>query len=214
MGLARRVRAARRLGRRRGAEAGALRLLVTLLPAERQRVFAVTLAAGVACGAVAVAFHLTIRLLGSLLIDRAFAAPGPLQIALVLLVPTLGGLAAGILLEYLVPEARGSGIPQVKEALAVAFALEGALLFPAAFSMLQDREFELVLLDYTLPGTSGPKVLEAMRALRPELPIYFISGRTGTESGLHFAIGFGPTGWIRKPFDLEEIYREIARSVP
>ncbi|HEY2407480.1 MAG TPA: chloride channel protein, partial [Polyangiaceae bacterium] len=38
-----------------------------------------------------------------------------------ILVPTLGGLACGALLQYVVPNARGSGIPQVK----VAFALNG-----------------------------------------------------------------------------------------
>ena len=36
-----------------------------------------------------------------------------------LAVPTAGGLAAGLLLHYLVPNARGSGIPQVKIAYAM-----------------------------------------------------------------------------------------------
>src|SRR5262245_17519006 len=102
MRLMRRVRAAWRLRNRRGAEAGPLRLLVTLLPFERQRVLALTVVAGVVCGAAAVAFHLTIKLFESLLIDRAFAAPGAWQIALCLLVPTAGGLVCGALLHFVV----------------------------------------------------------------------------------------------------------------
>jgi CIC family chloride channel protein len=119
MTLLRRVRAAWRLGRRRGAAVGALRLLVLFLPSERRRVLALTIVAGVVCGAVAVAFHLTIRLAESLMIDRALAAPGAWRIALCLLTPAAGGLACGILLHYVVPDARGSGIPQVKEAYAL-----------------------------------------------------------------------------------------------
>lgn len=119
MRLIRRVRAAWRLGGRRGAEAGALRVLVSLLPSERQRVFALTIVAGVVCGAVAVAFHLAIRLAERFLIDRSFSAPGTWQVILVIATPTLGGLVCGLLLHYVFPGARGSGIPQVKAAYAV-----------------------------------------------------------------------------------------------
>ncbi len=107
--------------RRRGRGSGApyLRLLLFLLPAERQRVFALTLVAGVACGLAAVAFHLLIRLMEHLLIDRAMAAPWPWWIYLTAALPAIGGLVCGALLHYVVPDARGSGIPQVKVAYAV-----------------------------------------------------------------------------------------------
>jgi hypothetical protein len=94
------------------------RALVRALPSEAQRLFALTLLVGVVCGVVAVAFHLAIHLGEHLLIDRAFAAPGPLSDVLVVLVPTVGGLAVGACLTYIVPGARGSGIPQVKQAFA------------------------------------------------------------------------------------------------
>ncbi|MEX2548709.1 MAG: chloride channel protein [Nitriliruptoraceae bacterium] len=44
------------------------------------------------------------------------AAPGPL---LVVLVPTLGGLLVGLLVTYAVPEARGGGVTQVMESIAL-----------------------------------------------------------------------------------------------
>lgn len=94
------------------------RALLRALPSEAQRLFALTLLVGVVCGVVAVAFHLAIHLGEHLLIDRAFAAPGPLADVLVVLVPTVGGLAVGACLTYIVPGARGSGIPQVKQAFA------------------------------------------------------------------------------------------------
>jgi CIC family chloride channel protein len=87
-------------------------------PTERQRLFALTIAIGGICGLAAVAFHLLINLVSHLAIDRALAAPGYSWIAWTLLVPVLGGLLSGVLLEYVVPNARGSGIPQVKAAYA------------------------------------------------------------------------------------------------
>ena len=97
----------------------ALRLFVRLAPNERQRVFALTVIVGVLCGLAAVAFHLAIRFMETNLVGRAAAAPGRSWMVWLVLTPTLGGLAGGALLQYVVPEARGSGIPQVKVAYAV-----------------------------------------------------------------------------------------------
>ncbi|MDP3570618.1 MAG: chloride channel protein [Archangium sp.] len=96
-------------------------LLRKHLPAESQHLFALTIAVGVVCGFVAVAFHLGIQAAESFLIERALTAPGGSWMAWTIVTPTLGGLLAGVLLTYVVPGARGSGIPQVKKA----FALEG-----------------------------------------------------------------------------------------
>ncbi|MDQ3907728.1 MAG: chloride channel protein [Acidobacteriota bacterium] len=100
-------------------QARALHLLLRLAPNERQRVFALTILVGALCGLAAVAFHLAIRLAESLMIDRAMGARGHAWIAWSIVTPTLGGLAGGALLRYVVPNARGSGIPQVKTAYAV-----------------------------------------------------------------------------------------------
>jgi CIC family chloride channel protein len=66
----------------------------------------------------AVAFHLGIAFLENKLIESALRAPGRSWIAWTILTPVLGGLACGALLEFVVPNARGSGIPQVKAAFA------------------------------------------------------------------------------------------------
>jgi CIC family chloride channel protein len=91
-----------------------LRLATT----ERHKLFVLTVAIGGVCGLAAVAFHLAINLVSRLAIDRALAAPGWSWIPWTLAVPTAGGLAAGLLLHHVVPNARGSGIPQVKVAYA------------------------------------------------------------------------------------------------
>lgn len=80
-------------------------------PNERGRLFALTIVIGGVCGLAAVAFHAAIGVATAALLDRAVAAPGWIWMVLT---PTCGALAAGILLEYVAPNARGSGIPQVK----------------------------------------------------------------------------------------------------
>lgn len=96
----------------------ALRLELRVAPTESQRLFALTLVIGLACGFAAVAFHFSIRFAESMLFERAIVAPGRYGLVWGVATPVLGGLAAGILLQYVVPNARGSGVPQVKVAYA------------------------------------------------------------------------------------------------
>jgi CIC family chloride channel protein len=91
---------------------------------ERQRLLAVTILAGGLCGLAAVAFHLAIAWLESLMINRANFAHGYTWIFWTILTPGIGGLIVGLGLTYWAPAAAGSGIPQVK----VAFALRSGLV--------------------------------------------------------------------------------------
>lgn len=117
--LWRRVRSAVRL---RGLYL--LRAEIRFAPTEAQRLFLLTIVIGVGCGLAAVAFHIAITLASHALIDQAMSAPGRSWIGWTLATPTLGALACGVLLQYVVPNARGSGIPQVK----IAFAVRGGRL--------------------------------------------------------------------------------------
>ena len=101
-----------------------LKLSLHLVPKESQRVFILTLVVGAICGLAAVGFHLAIIQAEGLLIDNAFAAPNGNWMWLAILTPALGGLVSGILLAYIVPGARGSGIPQVK----IAYEIKGGRL--------------------------------------------------------------------------------------
>lgn len=105
----------------RRVNAALLRLFLRLIPSESHRLFALTLIAGGACGLAAVFFHLSIIGTEHQLIDRAMSASGRWWVWLTILTPTIGGLLSGVLLQYVVPGARGSGIPQVK----VAYAIKG-----------------------------------------------------------------------------------------
>lgn len=98
-----------------------LRVFLRIVPSENHRVFAVALVAGALCGVSAVTFHLAIIGTENRLIERAMHAHSKTWIWWTILIPTLGGLISGALLQYVVPGARGSGVPQVK----VAYAIKG-----------------------------------------------------------------------------------------
>ncbi len=96
----------------------AWRALQRVVPSESQRLFAMTLVIGGACGLAAVGFHFAIAFAERTMIQRALAAPGRSWMIWSVLTPALGGLFGGVFLQYVVPGARGSGIPQVKVAYA------------------------------------------------------------------------------------------------
>ena len=66
-----------------------------------------------------VTFHLGIIATENRLIDRAMTAPGRSWMLWTIAVPTVGSLISGVILQFVVPGARASGIPQVKVAYAV-----------------------------------------------------------------------------------------------
>lgn len=84
-------------------------------PSEPQRVFGLTILLGLVCGLVAVAFHEAIAIAQELLIERAIRSES-WWMAAVVLTPAIGGVGAGMLLSWVIPSARGSGLPQVKTA--------------------------------------------------------------------------------------------------
>ncbi len=95
-----------------------LRLEIRLAPTEAQRLFLLTVAIGGLCGLAAVAFHYSIDFFEGRLIDRALEVAGRAWMVWTIVTPLVGGLICGALLEYVFPNARGSGIPQVKVAFA------------------------------------------------------------------------------------------------
>ncbi len=101
-----------------------LSLSIKFIPKEQQRVFILTLIIGLLCGLAAVAFHLAILKSEGLLIDSVINSTAGSKLFLIVLLPTVGGLVCGLLLSYLVPGARGSGIPQVK----IGYAVKGGRL--------------------------------------------------------------------------------------
>jgi len=92
---------------------------VALGPRGRFNLLAILI--GLLSGLCAVAFHQSIHWAELSWIQRVAEIPGWLGVAAVILLPAIGGLFVGLLIKHWVPEAAGSGIPQVKAAYFLKF---------------------------------------------------------------------------------------------
>src|SRR5499426_429176 len=81
---------------------------------ENQKIYILTLLIGGLCGLAAVSFHLLLDFFQTHIIYAAAATAHWWRIPALIIIPVVGGLIAGAGLYFLAPEARGSGIPQVK----------------------------------------------------------------------------------------------------
>lgn len=84
------------------------------LHSETRVLFILTVVVGCLSGLAAVAFHLSIDVLNDRLLMPLVSAPLLRRVVFIPLLLVVVGLAVGLLLEKVVPFARGSGIPEVK----------------------------------------------------------------------------------------------------
>lgn len=71
-----------------------------------------------------------------------------------------------------------------------------------------EAEIELVILDMIMPGTSGGKLFDQIREIRPELKTMLSSGYA-IEGKARAIMQRGCNGFIQKPFNLSELSKKI-----
>ena len=73
-----------------------------------------------------------------------------------------------------------------------------------------DGAIDILLTDVAMPGTSGPVLARQARALRPQLPVIFISGYADPEG----IAGEGRLGrLVRKPFRASVLRQQIEEAL-
>ena len=85
----------------------------------------------------------------------------------------------------------------------------------AALATIEEKDFDLVLIDLKMPGLDGLDVIRAMKHLRPELRFVLLTGH-GAKENEDAARRVGAMECLLKPVKLErllEIIREV-RPVP
>ena len=69
-------------------------------------------------------------------------------------------------------------------------------------------DYEIILLDLSLPDMSGYDVLRALRVSKIKTPILILSGTTGIENKVK-GLGFGADDYLTKPFHKDELVARI-----
>lgn len=73
--------------------------------------------------------------------------------------------------------------------------IEGAL--SNALARLDAERFDLVLLDYAMPDTSGIEAMKQLQAHHPQVPVAFLSGLDDARL-VAGALDMGAAGWLSK----------------
>jgi two-component system, NtrC family, nitrogen regulation response regulator NtrX len=82
----------------------------------------------------------------------------------------------------------------------------------AALTALENRRYDLLLLDVWLPHMDGIEVLSRVRTLDPELPVVVISGHGSIETAVK-AVRMGAQDFVEKPLSLEKTLLAVKNAL-
>ncbi|WP_018930340.1 response regulator transcription factor [Gracilibacillus lacisalsi] len=77
-----------------------------------------------------------------------------------------------------------------------------------AFQLLQENDYDLVLLDIMLPGISGLEILRRYRKTNTATPILLLTARDEVHDKVS-GLDLGANDYITKPFQIEELLARV-----
>ncbi|MCZ4317952.1 sigma-54 dependent transcriptional regulator [Aequorivita viscosa] len=78
----------------------------------------------------------------------------------------------------------------------------------AGMEILKNEDFDLVLCDIKMPKMDGVEVLEAVKKIKPEIPMVMISGHGDLETAVN-TMKLGAFDYISKPPDLNRLLNTV-----
>lgn len=92
------------------------------------------------------------------------------------------------------------------------YAVKGANRGETALELVRNEPFDLVVVDYRMPGMDGFQVFEQARALRPEMAFMLVTAH-GTTEITKKALEMGFKSILLKPFTSEELRAAVERAL-
>jgi CheY-like chemotaxis protein len=92
------------------------------------------------------------------------------------------------------------------------YAVKGATDGEAALKLVGQEAFDLVLVDYRMPGVGGFEVFDRARDLRPEMGFILITGY-GSSDVVEDATDRGFAGVLLKPFTREQLRKSVEEAL-
>lgn len=77
---------------------------------------------------------------------------------------------------------------------------------------IKDQDYDLVLCDIKMPKMDGVEVLEALKKLKPEIPIVMISGHGDLDTAVN-TMRLGAFDYISKPPDLNRLLNTVRNAL-
>ena len=88
------------------------------------------------------------------------------------------------------------------------YEVETVVTGEAALEAVEQRAFDLILLDLMLPGIDGIGVVRALRESGRKMPVLIVTARTRVADAIA-ALDAGADDHVSKPFDLDELLARI-----
>jgi DNA-binding NtrC family response regulator len=80
------------------------------------------------------------------------------------------------------------------------------------FEKIKNNDFDLVLCDIKMPKMDGVEVLQAVKKIKPEIPIVMISGHGDMETAIQ-TMRLGAFDYISKPPDLNRLLNTVRNAL-
>ena len=77
---------------------------------------------------------------------------------------------------------------------------------------IKNNDYDLVLCDIKMPKMDGVEVLEAVKKIKPEIPMVMISGHGDMETAIH-TMRLGAFDYISKPPDLNRLLNTVRNAL-
>ena len=88
------------------------------------------------------------------------------------------------------------------------FAVDIAYDGKTGLQMAHSNEYDLLLIDWMLPGLSGIEIVREIRKVNPEIPVIFLTARDTIDDTV-FGLESGANDYIKKPFQFAELLARI-----
>jgi len=78
-----------------------------------------------------------------------------------------------------------------------------------AMEILEEKLFDVVILDVKMPGMDGIETLREMKRKRPLMEVIMLTGHATVESGVE-GMKLGAFDYIMKPVEIDELMQKMA----
>lgn len=92
------------------------------------------------------------------------------------------------------------------------YAIDRAFEGPEALEKMQYGTYDLIILDWQLPGMDGIDVCRTYRQAGGKTPVLMLTGRSDPKE-IAKATEFGASGFLPKPFKLDQLDKTVCKML-
>ena len=89
--------------------------------------------------------------------------------------------------------------------------VDSALNGEEALARMDEKQFEVVILDVMMPGLSGLEVLRQIKSTHPNTQVILLTGHGATREGME-GMRLGAFDYLIKPVDIEEMLEKMKEA--